>query len=111
MVMLASKMPRLRLHAAQRLHTSAALLLADPIRPWERAEMTTLRGILGAHDWSDDSMKRVKQARQQVIGVLGLSAPVARRATAESMSRGRACAKQAADEGYQGLLNDVARGL
>lgn len=116
MVMLASKMPKLRLHASSRLHLCTRLVLAAhegcapvQVTPWDIASFRTLQSILEAQDWGAQSLERIKQARQQVMNVLGVQPPAVRKTLPAK--------QQAADEanvdmgGYQVFLNDVARGL
>lgn len=112
MVMLVSKMPRLRSLVAEHLYLSTAILLAAPPccndthGTWPEGTLTALQDILRAQCWDADNMEVVKEARLQVISLLGLPAPVAKRAvTKKTVGSGRA------DESYQALLNDFARGL
>jgi hypothetical protein len=112
MVLLVSKMPRLRSLVAEHLFLSTAILLAtstscnDTHGTWSAGRLTTLQDILRAQCWDTGNMDEVKAARLRVISLLELPAPVASKVVMmKSVGPGQA------DESYQALLNDFARGL
>jgi hypothetical protein len=113
MVMLASKMPKLRVFVAEHLYMSTALLLAQssaqPPASWTSGCLASLQGVLRTQRWGTEDVAEVRATRLQVIQLLGLQPPKAR--VEPAGSEARPAKRSQADETYQGLLNDFARGL
>jgi hypothetical protein len=81
MVMLACKLPKLRQHAAESLHTMLVTISCRPGRSghsgvWAKPSAWTAHGRLLATCWDSSDMKQIKEARQELISALGLEAPV-----------------------------------
>lgn len=112
MVMLASKMPKLRTFAAEQLYICTALLCYDERSLqgccWSMDTIAALQTLLVDGRWGADDVEEAKGARLRVIRLLGLQAPKAKQRDG-TIKRSRGAV--AGDESYQGLLNDFARGL
>jgi hypothetical protein len=110
-VLLGSKMPRLRALAAEQLYICCILLQANAAQEsksvWSVGTISALQEILRAQCWGSDSAKSAMEARAQIISLMGIQTPAAKlkskQQTATVVGENYAS--------YQALLNDVARGL
>lgn len=114
MVLLGSKMPRVRSFAAEQLYASSLLwrTQSNSVRheaTWSQGTVAALQDILCAQCWGADNARPCLEARTQTISLLGLRAPAAKERAAKPSSAEASAADEHAT--YQGLLNDVARGL
>jgi hypothetical protein len=117
MVMLASKMPKLRVYVAEQLYLCCMLMVASNATAsapgaacWSSGRLAAVQDTLGAHRWGDDDIAKVKEARLQIINLFGLQPPKVKGGTARA-AVGKAANSAIGSESYQGLLNDFARGL
>ena len=112
-VLLGSKMPRVRSFAAEQLYASSLLWRRQRngcnAATWTPGTVAALQDILRSQRWGSDDAGPCLEARTQMIRLLGLKAPVAKERAAKPGSAGTTTVDEHAT--YQGLLNDVARGL
>jgi hypothetical protein len=110
-VLLGSKMPRLRALAAEHLYICCILLQTSPAptraSAWGEGTIAALQEILRAQCWGSDNAKSALEARSQIIRLMGLETPNAKLGSKPKAER----APGEDYTTYQALLNDVARGL
>jgi hypothetical protein len=111
MVLLGSKVPKIRQTAAERLYFTTVLLQnrRELRGMWNPGTVSILQQLLCSVSWDHDDISAVKATRAQIIDVLGLNSPARNENVAVVTKRGPPC--QGDQRTYQALVNDFARGI
>lgn len=113
MVLLGSKVPTVRMYAADRLYVAILMLArragSHPAQEgWSSVTLKNVQALLCSVNWSTvDGVKRVKAARDQILGALDLDPP----AKKEQRKVKAAAESSNTQSSYKNLVYDFARGM
>eukprot|EP00892_Ulva_mutabilis_P007185 jgi/Ulvmu1/4839/UM020_0125.1 len=112
MVLLGSKMPTVRNHAADRLYVAALMLerraVSDPAKKgWSRDILKEVQTLLCSINWGAvDGAPDLKAVRDKIVGALGIDPPAKREPRTV-----KATQPKHEETSYKNLINDFARGM